>query len=93
MKIFSEAYPEAHLVINSLLPMELNYLAPDTVSRVNSSLKAMAASIGASYLDIWSAMVDKRGNVLENVLEDEVHLTNIGYRIWAEGLEKLLIDS
>ena len=87
---FQEAYPEATLVVNSLLPMELNYLAPDTVARVNSSLKSLAAAADALYLDVWSAMVDKSGCVLEDILADEVHLSFQGYKIWAAELEKFL---
>lgn len=90
IETFSEAYPEATLVLNSLLPMKLNYLAPDTVFRVNSSLKSLAASADALYLDIWSAMVDKTGQVLPDILEDEVHLSHQGYKIWATELDKLL---
>ena len=92
LETFHEAYPDAVVVVNSLLPMELNYLAPDTVPRVNSSLKSIAASYGAIYLDIWAAMVDKTGRVREGILEDEVHLTYQGYKIWATELEKLLGD-
>ena len=90
LETFIDAYPEAALVVNSLLPMELGYLAPDTVSRINSSLKSVAAANGILYLDAWSAMVDKSGRVLEEILEDEVHLTHQGYRVWAAELEKLL---
>ena len=90
LETFTEAYPKATLVINSLLPMELNYLAPDTVARVNSSLKSLAASADALYLDVWSAMVDKTGQIMEDILEDEVHLSLQGYRVWAAELEKFL---
>jgi lysophospholipase L1-like esterase len=87
---FKNAYPEATLVVNSLLPMRLNYLAPDTVARVNSSLKSLAASADALYLDVWAAMVDNNGAPLEDVLEDEVHLSYHGYKLWGEQLEKFL---
>ena len=87
---FKGAYPEATLVVNSLLPMELNYLAPDTVARVNSSLKSLAAAADALYLDVWSAMVDRTGRALEDILEDEVHLSFEGYKVWSAELEKLL---
>ncbi|MDF1579118.1 MAG: GDSL-type esterase/lipase family protein [Desulfurivibrionaceae bacterium] len=87
---FKNAYPEATLVVNSLLPMKLNYLAPDTVARVNSSLKSLAGGAGARYLEIWAAMVDHDGVALEGILEDEVHLTPRGYEIWADQLERFL---
>jgi lysophospholipase L1-like esterase len=87
---FQEAYPEAALVVNSLLPMELSYLAPDTVSRINSSLQSLAVGSGLFYLDAWSPMVDKSGRVLEGLLEDEVHLSYQGYRVWADVLAEFL---
>ncbi|MEN8142917.1 MAG: GDSL-type esterase/lipase family protein [Thermodesulfobacteriota bacterium] len=90
LETFQEAYPDAVIVVNSLLPMELGYLALETVPRVNSSLKSMAVGCGAIYLDSWTAMVDKTGRVREDILEDEVHLTNQGYQVWAAELEKLL---
>lgn len=90
IETFKEAYPETTLVVNSLLPMELNYLAPDTVARVNSSLESMAAASGALYLDVWSAMVDKTCQVQEGILEDEVHLSSKGYRVWSIELENFL---
>jgi len=90
---FQEAYPDAVIVVNSLLPMELGYLAPDTVPRINSSLKSMASTCGVIYLDAWQAMVDKSGRVLEGILEDEVHLTHRGYMVWATELDKLLTES
>ena len=87
---FAGVWPDAKLVVNSLLPMELGYLAPDTVSRVNQSLKDLAGQCGASYLDVWSAMDGKNGHALDGVLEDEVHLSHTGYGIWAEVLDDFL---
>lgn len=89
---FQQAYPEATLLVNSLLPMELGYLAPDTVARVNSSLRGLAATAGAAYLDVWAKMVDRSGRVLDGLLEDEVHLNANGYRLWAGELEKFLTN-
>ena len=90
LETFQGAYPDAVIVVNSLLPMELSYLAPDTVPRVNSSLESIAASYGAIYLDACTPMVDKTGRVREDILEDEVHLTFQGYKVWAAELDKLL---
>ena len=92
METFQEGYPEAAMVVNSLLPMELSYLAPDAVFRVNSSLKSLAASRSALYLDAWASMVDKSGRVLEGLLEDEVHLSHQGYRVWSDVLAGFLQD-
>jgi lysophospholipase L1-like esterase len=87
---FQEAYPEAALVVNSLLPMELGYLAPDTVSRINSSLQSLAVGSGLFYLDACTKLVYNSGRVLEGLLEDEVHLSYQGYRVWADVLAEFL---
>ncbi len=87
---FKNAYPETVLTVNSLLPMKLNYLAPDTVARVNSSLQSLAAAAGARYLDVWAAVVDSDGAPLADILEDEVHLTSRGYEVWGDRLERFL---
>lgn len=90
LETFREAYADAALIVNSLLPMNLRYLAPDTVARVNSSLKGLANETGALYLDVWAEMVDRNGTVLDDILEDEVHLTINGYKVWADRLEDFL---
>jgi lysophospholipase L1-like esterase len=88
--ILHESYPGAIIVVNSLLPMELPYLPPDTVARVNSALVLMAAGSGALYLDAWSVMADKSGQAREGILADEVHLSLYGYEIWSAEIERLL---
>ncbi|MBU0482730.1 MAG: GDSL family lipase [Proteobacteria bacterium] len=90
LSTFKKAWTDADLLVNSLLPMELGYLAPDTVERVNGRLKELAERNGADYLDVWSAMAGKEGRALAGMLEDEVHLTREGYRIWSGALESYL---
>lgn len=86
---FAAAWPEARLVVNSLLPMKLNYLAPETVPRVNERLRALAANRNAHYLDAWRALAGQNNRPLPGVLEDEVHLTAHGYHLWAEALAQM----
>jgi lysophospholipase L1-like esterase len=90
LTIFRTAWPEAVPVVNSLLPMDLYYLAPETLPRLNDHLRALASEGKALYLDAWRAMVDQHGQVLPGVLEDEVHLTAWGYRLWGAALGELL---
>jgi lysophospholipase L1-like esterase len=90
LKIFRATWPETVLVVNSLLPMALNYLAPETIPRLNERLRRLAERQNARYLDAWRAMVDQNDLALPEVLEDEVHLTAQGYRLWADTLAELL---
>jgi lysophospholipase L1-like esterase len=87
---FKAAWPETRLVVNSLLPMDLYYLEPQAVARVNDSLRRLAGRAGADYLDAWSVMVDPTGQPLPGVLADEVHLSARGYRLWAAVIREYL---
>lgn len=90
MGTFRGAWPETVLVVNSLLPMSLFYLAPETVVRINDSLRRLADREGVHLLDAWRALADQSNLPLPGVLEDEVHLTSQGYRLWAACLEQFL---
>ncbi len=90
LAIFKKAWPQARLVVNSLLPMDLYYLAPETVARVNDGLRRLAERCGAGYLDAWGGLTDATGLVLDGVLADEVHLTDRGYQLWASVLQEFL---
>ena len=90
---FKSAWPRALLVVNSLLPMDLYYLAPQAVERVNDSLRRLAERQGAHYLDAWRALVDSAGLLLPGVLSDEVHLSELGYRLWAAAIDKFLAEA
>ncbi|NTV14376.1 MAG: GDSL family lipase [Desulfobulbaceae bacterium] len=92
LAIFQETWPAAVMVINSLLPMDLYHLAPGAVPRVNDRLRALAEQKQALYLDAWSALADQNNLAMPGVLEDEVHLTARGYRLWAACLEEFLIS-
>jgi lysophospholipase L1-like esterase len=84
------AWPRALLLVNSLMPMDLYYLAPGTVERVNDGLRRLADRGGAAYLDAWSGLVNPDGRPLAGVLADEVHLTERGYQLWAAVLREFM---
>jgi len=81
-----ELWPEARIIINSLLPMNLSFLAPDAVSRVNENLAAAAKRLGVEYLDAFTPLSDGKGAAADGVLADEVHITEEGYRRWAAAI-------
>ena len=81
-----ELWPGARIVISSLLPMDLSFLAPDAVSRVNESLAAAAERLGVEYLDGFTPLSDGSGKPADGVLADEIHLSEEGYRRWAAAI-------
>lgn len=84
-----QRYPNAAVQVTSLLPMRLPWLAPDTIPRLNERLRALALELGAGYIDVHGAfMASGLGPAL--FLEDGVHLSEAGYRVWVQTLRPFL---
>jgi lysophospholipase L1-like esterase len=77
------ALPEARLVVTSLLPFQLPWLAAGTVDRLNESLRNMAARNQADFLNVCDPFVAAQQAGTPCFFEDGVHLTDKGYGIWA----------
>lgn len=88
--IFSEGFPDAIIVINSLLPMRLPWLADDTTQRINSNLLKLAEAKGVRFLNTYQRFLDKKERPrVEYFLEDGVHLSDEGYEAWAKAIDEL----
>jgi lysophospholipase L1-like esterase len=74
------SYPEATIAICSLLPLELPWLAPSAVERLNDPLKELANQDWGVYLDICESF--KARETSSCFVEDGVHLSAEGYRRW-----------
>lgn len=85
------ALPEARLVVTSLLPFQLPWLADHTVARLNISLRAIAARNQAEYLNVCDSFVAAEQAGSRCFFEDGVHLTDNGYDTWAALLEAHII--
>ncbi|MDH3360249.1 MAG: GDSL-type esterase/lipase family protein [Desulfobulbaceae bacterium] len=83
--------PETIITVNSLLPINLPYLAADVVPRVNAILEELAASQNVNFLNGHQALTDPSGLLLPGVLSaDGVHIEDRGYRLWADEVDKQL---
>ena len=79
-----DAYPQATMVVCSLLPLQLAWLAPTAAPRLNDLLKGLAKQDWGEYLDICASFLeDDPGSCFA---EDGVHLSDEGYRRWASVL-------
>jgi lysophospholipase L1-like esterase len=83
------------VIFSSITPVSSYHLAtpnatPQTSQRpvariqaVNDWMKKYAASHGDTYLDYFSAMVDEKGQLREDLSADDLHPTAKGYEIMA----------
>lgn len=80
-------YPEARIIVCSLLPHELPWLAPMAVPRLNESLQLIVEGAGHLFLDLCAPFVEESSGCF---MEDGVHLSEKGYKIWCDVLAETL---
>jgi lysophospholipase L1-like esterase len=84
-------FPQARIIVNCLLPVQLPWFAEDTVPRVNGFLQQLAGRLSVSYLNIYQRFLDAQQHIdTRCFLEDGVHLSDEGYEVWAQSLRDFL---
>ena len=84
------AYEKTTIAIASLLPADLSFLG-DAVPRLNRRLRETALQNKVLYLDLYPLYTDKNSRIINRYFEpDGVHLTEAGYEVWSQALEKEL---
>lgn len=78
--------PDAALYVQSVLPREA--ARADMVRTVNAELAANAGMLGYTYLDIYPAFATPDGTLRPELTEDDLHLTEPGYALWASLIDK-----
>jgi len=87
IELLAVRYPQARIVVNSLLPVQLPWLSAEVVPKVNTMLRRLAERMAVVFLDIYRNFTDDEGRpVGQYYLGDGVHLSAQGYRVWAEAL-------
>lgn len=79
-------YPDTELVITSLLPYEIPGLI-DTIHTANQQLSFICEERGCHFFDLCSHFEDSFEELFDF---DGVHLSNLGYRLWASRLDEYL---
>lgn len=86
-----QAYPSSRVVVQSLLPVIFPYIDNEDIGIMNARLKQIAADERVLHLDIHSRFLDESGKpVAAFLMDDGVHVSDEGYRVWSGETEKLL---
>jgi lysophospholipase L1-like esterase len=92
LRLLIARFPQAGIFINCLLPVRLPWFSEDTVPRVNLLLQQLAQQCGVAFLDIYRCFTDDRGRFDDRCfLEDGVHLSPHGYRVWGKALAEFML--
>jgi lysophospholipase L1-like esterase len=63
---------------------------PDQIRALNEWMKQYASSSGATYLDYFSAMVDEKGFLKDELSDDGLHPNQKGYDVMAPLAERAI---
>lgn len=86
-------YATAAIIMTSLLPMDLFFLG-GAVPRVNKRLHAIARKMNIIYLDLYPLFLGDDAKPVKNYYEpDGVHLSPLGYEVWARALEAAVFSA
>jgi lysophospholipase L1-like esterase len=86
-------YKKSIVVIQSILPVALEWISNNIIRDTNRHLEQIAREFSAEYLDVYSLFIDSQGNPKKEYFQDDgVHLTRKGYDVWAGEVERFLIN-
>ncbi len=89
---FIDRYPAAGVFVHSLLPVLFPLISNDEIRGVNLELKKMTKEETAVYIDLHSLFLNTDGSpVPAFLLDDGVHLSEEGYRVWSREIERLIL--
>jgi lysophospholipase L1-like esterase len=80
-----EFAPGISVILTSLFPTRENPPRPnERIRGFNTGLKLLSAELGAGFFDLHQHFSDENGDLKKEFTEDGLHLTEAGYRHWAE---------
>jgi len=84
-------YKKSKIVIQSILPVALEWVSNDLIVNTNRHLEQIAHAYSAEYLDVYRLFVDAKGVLKKGYLQDDgVHLSTKGYEAWANEVDVIL---
>lgn len=94
LEFLRKQYSDTFIILNSLLPLQLPWLAPTAIPRINEQINKLAEiSEKTCYLDAYSAF-EKGAHPVHTLFDgDGVHLSELGYSLWASVIEEFIISS
>jgi lysophospholipase L1-like esterase len=85
--------PDVPVTLNSIMPMTLPGL-PEAIEETNQQLAATAEESGCRYLDMTAPFTELCLPITRPCfLADGVHLSTLGYQVWAGEIARHIEDS
>ncbi|MDO4569506.1 MAG: GDSL-type esterase/lipase family protein [Planctomycetia bacterium] len=92
IRTLREKLPETKIILLGIFPRGDDAASPDRkkVGEINAKLQKLADGETIFYLSFNEKLVAENGNMVGEIMPDKVHLSEAGYRIWAESCEPLV---
>lgn len=83
--------PNARIVLMAIFPRgEKPNAQRETIAKANALIKARNAGDKLVFVDIGPKFLNAQGEIPKDLMPDALHLSEAGYRIWAEGIKSHL---
>lgn len=93
LKRIRQELPKTQVIFISPKPSIARWNLKEKYEAFNKEFKAwIDKQNNVQYADVWTPMVDSKGNVLKDLfVQDNLHLNSKGYKIWTHALRKYLL--
>lgn len=83
--------PNAQIVLMAIFPRGENPNAQrETITKANTLIKAQSTGDKIAFVDIGPKFLNAQGAIPKDLMPDFLHLSEAGYRIWADGIKARL---
>lgn len=80
--------PDAKLVLMAIFPRgEKANAQRETITKANTLIKAQNTGAKISVVDLGPKFINDQGEIPKDLMPDFLHLSEAGYRVWAEGIK------
>lgn len=93
LDMISQALPNTKIYVQSITPVrpEVSQKSPglykERLCEINDALSAIALEKGCTFLNLWEALADENGDLIEEYAQpDGYHLLPAGYDAWVDYL-------
>lgn len=93
LDMISQALPNTKIYVQSITPVrpEVSKKSPglykERLCEINDALSAIALEKGCTFLNLWEALADENGDLIEEYAQpDGYHLLPAGYNAWVDYL-------
>jgi lysophospholipase L1-like esterase len=83
----------SEIYLTSILPTRnISNRPNDRINSINKSLNIMSQNFGIHYFDLAGFFKDEKGELQYDLTTDGLHISDKGYKLWAEVLKNKLLS-